>query len=157
MMRSLPALCGCANFGVVVFQFRTRSQPGCLQSSESLYRICTLGGVTHRTYGTHGTKEFAESRDLSRFEELQSVRVLPRSPSTRPVPTKDGTTVFGDGTRSGLRLCLWPVGQGESNGRHRTKDRKLAEDIASAKGCEAQIKRWSRGKREALISSDIKA
>ena len=74
---------------------------------------------------------------------------------------RSGSLYVGWTTDLERRLEEHVRGEGGRTTRNDPPDRLVyyesAEDIASAKGREAQLKRWSRAKKEALISGDSKA
>lgn len=92
----------------------------------SLYRDRTLGSVTCRTYETHRTQEFAESGNLSRFEDLQSVRVLLAEPFDSSLPPQ-GRDVYYWGWDSLRARSPVFIGRDESKGPERANSSERAE------------------------------
>ncbi len=74
---------------------------------------------------------------------------------------RSGSLYVGWTTDLERRLEEHKRGEGGKTTRNDPPDRLVysepAKDIASAKGREAQLKRWSRAKKEALIRGDVRA
>ena len=74
---------------------------------------------------------------------------------------RSGSLYVGWTTNLEWRLEEHARGEGGRTTRNDSPDRLVyyesAEDIASAKGREAQLKRWSRAKKEALICGDMES
>ena len=86
---------------------------------------------------------------------------LPLSACIYILRLRSGSLYVGWTTNLKRRLEEHARGEGGRTTRNDPPERLVysepAKDIASAKHREAQLKRWSRAKKEALIRGDVKA